>query len=496
MELHPASALPNRAQTNIPRAQEPKTARETEATPPAEHYTPDSSASTASAYSAPLLPQPDRAYIVNAEKMPLVVRFDAKAIAFFEHIGRKVDLESAQLIAPSGAAHSLDSRVSAQPSLGEQYGLLSGEKSVATTEPWTFRVPGMPGGVFGKPQGVQFLGRDNGLAVEFLDQEGRPLPKISGGQVIDDFQEFRTNTKVLRRDRYFSALELLGSAESASVASAPGKLLTDEPLPGLRFMAPSPQTLTALKAGFESVLGDCSRTRAESVNLNNLRAFESTFRSLLEKEQAEKEVVDGFAVLREAAAHPDAAGLLQEIAGPGSERLKPAELLDAVRTKVQRACPLEIIVIPRGQTAVDCIENPDEYTRGQLKGAGRAYFHSSDPIAYRIQTGSDDLPPQRLFVGEEVLGNERAVKVIFKHELLHVFEHRYANPEELAALKASFDEASEFQSLYGSSFFEYLPTVGEEYLSAHGPEGPQWVKDQHPRVHEMLSRLLGSDPAA
>lgn len=497
MDLQPTSAPRGSATPKPLRATDKKTATAAEAgSLPTERYTPAGDLGARPTYSGPVLPQPDKSYLVNAEKTPVYVSFDARAIAFFEHIGHKVDLEGAQLIAPDGRSQPLDSRVSPQPTLREQYGLVSGEKSAASNEPWTFRVPGMPGGVFGKPQGVEFRGSDSGLSVKFLDHEGKPLPKLDSGQVADDFQQFRTNTKVLRRNRYSSAKELFGTESGAAQTSGPGKPLVDESQPGLRFQAPTQKSLETLKAGFESVLGECSRTRSESVDLNSLKAFESTFRSLLEREQAEKQEVDGFAVLRQAASHPDAAQQLRTIVGPGSEGLEGPELLEAVRTKVQRACPLEIVVIPRGQSAADCVENADEQTREQLKNAGRAYFHSTDPIAYRIQSGSDDLPPQRLFIGEEVLENETAVKVVYKHEMLHVFEHRYANPEELQSLRASFDEATEFQSLYGSSFSEYLPTVGEEFLAAHGPEGPQWVKEHHPLVYDLLSQLLESDPAA
>jgi hypothetical protein len=414
---------------------------------------------------------------------PVTVEFDAKAAAFLRSVDHKVDLDSARLVSPDGTARSLDSRVSPEPSNAERYAVVSGEK-LAEAEPWTFRLPGMPGGVFGKPQAVRFVGRETGLGVEFLDADGKPV----SARTSDDFQGFRTDTKVLRRDRYATLDKIFPEVTSEQNEGA--EFLREEPFPGIRFQAPSKQTMEIAMASFQTVLGKSAAERAETVDLAKLESFEKVFQGVLEAEKQQSEEVDGFAALNRAAGVPAGAEALEAILGPGAEGLGSGQLLQAVRDKLLRACPLEIVVVPKGKTAADCVE---PHLAERLQGAGRAYFFTMDPLAHRAQTGSKDLPAQRLFIGEEVLEDETAVKVVLMHELLHVFEHRYATTEEQQQIQTSFAEAKEFQSLYGSSPFEYLPTVAEEFLGAHGPEGPDWVKKHHPKVHQLLSRLMGGE---
>ena len=162
----------------------------------------------------------------------------------------------------------------------------------------------------------------------------------------------------------------------------------------------------------------------------------------------------------------------------------------------ESASPLEIIVIPRDKTALDCVEVKRESSKQQLSRAGRAYFLRSNPFAYRAESRADDLPAQRLFIGQEILQSEQGIKAVLLHEMLHVFEHLYANPEESRQIEESFQQATEFQSLYGSSRDEYITTVGEEFFATHGADGPSWSKEHHRPVYDLLSQLTGTDPAA
>ena len=96
---------------------------------------------------------------------------------------------------------------------------------------------------------------------------------------------------------------------------------------------------------------------------------------------------------------------------------------------------------------------------------------------------------------DQILQTEQGVKAVLTHELLHVFENLIANPKETQQIEQGFQNATEFQSLYGSSRDEYLTTVGEEFFSTHGADGPTWVKEKHEPVYELLSKLTGLDPA-
>jgi hypothetical protein len=229
--------------------------------------------------------------------------------------------------------------------------------------------------------------------------------------------------------------------------------------------------------------------------LRGASRFEQQFQKLLAKKIEAGGEVDGFAAMLETLDDPVALNAMQEIHGPGAESLSNEALLDKVGARTLRACPLEIVIMPRDKTALDCVEVERASTKEQLSRAGRAYFLRANPFAYRSETGSEKLPAQRLFIGEEILDQELGVKAVFMHELLHVFEHLYATPQEIKQIDTSYQEAKEFQSLYGSSRDEYLTTLGEEFWETHGPNGPAWVKNHHRPVWSLLAKLTGSDPA-
>jgi len=217
--------------------------------------------------------------------------------------------------------------------------------------------------------------------------------------------------------------------------------------------------------------------------------YEQHVGNVINKELESGGDVDGFAAMQKALDSPEALAAMQDIYGFGATALADYELLDGVTQKTLRACPLEIIVIPRNKTALDCVEEDTDSIRERLSQAGRAYFLKTHPLIHRVQTGSDELPSQKLFVGEEILEKEQGVKAVLMHEMLHVFEQIYATPEETQQIDASFQQATEFQSLYGSNRDEYLTTIGEEFLGTHGPEGPEWVKEKHGPVYQLLSKL-------
>jgi len=485
---------------NLPPAPRRKSSGHTKGTTEATIQEPQDQATLGKSFDSPetqkrgpFLPTAGQTYETAKDSgAPVRVRFDSKAVAFFVKNGLQVDLEKAVLKTGNNSSFPLDARTGAQPNTAQAYAVKAGEKLPFDAEAWSFRVPGMPTGVFGKPRGVVFTGNESGLGREFLSADNNPLPGLQDPRMTDDFQGFRVDTQVLRRDRYASARNLITHRSSEIEPGSANLPEKREIAPQVRVSAPDPQAADIVEKSFERLLGRVARERTPNLDFEALEKFESRFSEMLGIAQEQQEEVDGFGILQQTAADPIAKDLLGKLHGEGAEELDGAQLLSSLRSKMFKASPLEIVVIPRNKTASQCVPNAGPQTRTQLQRAGRAYFHTTDPIAYRAQTGSKELPPQRLFVGEELLENEKSLKVVLFHELLHVFEQRYATGEESHEIAQSFREAEQFQSLYGSSPAEYLPTLGEEYLGAHGPDGPQWVRQEHPRVARLLDGLWGT----
>jgi hypothetical protein len=439
-------------------------------------------------------PEQGRSYQAHQQlSRPITLSFDDRAIAFFDSAGLQVDLEQAQIVTRDGRRVPLDHRVSSVREPAQRYAVKAGQKLAPDAEPWQFRVPGMPVSVFGKPHGVQVVGADSGFSMKFLDASGNIIDRESPQAGLDDTQGLRVDTQVFRKDRQ-STLGRLGSHLPSASEPGPASLpFTDSSITNVNFRAPTKTTLATAKGTFEKLLGSAARERATSIDLKKLEIYEQQFQKRLSKELEAGGEVDGFALMEQTMDDPIARQAMQEIYGPGAETLTGSELLGQVGQKALRACPLEIVVIPRDKSAIDCVEVEMESSKQQLSQAGRAYFLTAHPFAYRAQTGSGGLPTQRLFVGEEILEQEQGVKAVLMHELLHVFEHLYATPQETEKIETSFQQATEFQSLYGSSRDEYLTTVGEEFWGTHGSEGPDWVRENHRPVFELLSKLTDSN---
>lgn len=439
-------------------------------------------------------PELGREYQAN-QSLPrdITLSFDERAIAFFENSGLKIDLEEAQIVTQDGRRMPLDHRATSLQDPRENYAVESGFKLAPEAEPWQFRVPGIPSQVFGKPHGVHIVGADSGLSLQFVDSTGHIIARETAHEDFDDFQGMRVQTKVFRRNRQ-STLGQLASHRPSSSQPGPANLPhVDRSIPNVTFRSPTQVGLDTARSAFEKLLGSLVRQRTESFDLKKFEVYERQVQQIIEEELKGGGDVDGFAAMQKAMHFPIACHAMEELHGPGAEHLAKDELLDRVAQKMMKACPLEIVVIPRGKTALDCVEVERESTKQQLERAGRAYFLRSNPFAYRSETGSKDLPTQRLFVGEEIIETEQGVKAVLMHELLHVYEHLYATPEETQEIEKSFHQASEFQSLYGANRDEYLTTLGEEFLGTHGPDGPEWVKTHHRPVYDLLQTLVSTD---
>ena len=445
-------------------------------------------------FSGPIEPKSGVIYQVHEfPTRPINLSFDNKAIAFFHNAGLKFDLEQAHIVTQDGRRVPFDHRAPVQATPQDLYAVSEGYKLPATAEPWQFRVPGIPSQVFGKPYGVHISGAEQGLSLKFLDAEGAVIDRESPNSSLDDSQGMRVDTKVLRRSRS-KTLGQLASHKPLEGSPGPAELpFTDKSIGNVEFRAPSQSALDTVKETYENLLGPVTRERSVSVDLTKLEIYEAEVQANIQKKLAAGGDVDGNAAMLESLDDPKAYQAMQDIYGMGAETLSRAELLNEVMEKTMKASPLEIVVIPRDKTALDCVEGANESTQHQLKNAGRAYFLRSNPVTNRVQTGSKDLSPQRLFIGEEILDTELGVNAVLKHELLHVFEHLLATPEESQHIESSFQQATEFQSLYGSNRDEYITTLGEEFFGAHGPGGAEWVKEHHPQVFELLSTLTDKE---
>lgn len=82
-----------------------------------------------------------------------------------------------------------------------------------------------------------------------------------------------------------------------------------------------------------------------------------------------------------------------------------------------------------------------------------------------------------------------------RHELYHALETKFLTDAERAELDALHDEAvrkgGPFESVYGHQRAEFLTTMAEEFEGEHGPDGPAWLREHHPRLHRLLTDVTG-----
>lgn len=82
-----------------------------------------------------------------------------------------------------------------------------------------------------------------------------------------------------------------------------------------------------------------------------------------------------------------------------------------------------------------------------------------------------------------------------RHELYHALERKYLSDDQKAVIDGCRDElvkqGGPFQSVYGYQREEFLTTMAEEFEGEHGPDGPAWLRANHPRVAAFLSEVTG-----
>lgn len=440
-------------------------------------------------YFKTVVPKPEQDYVVGRDSgTPVTVRFDAKAVEFLEKNGGRVDLENARVVWPDGQDAPVDARSPLQPNAEQQGLLVMGKIPGPLDQAWTYPIPGTPEGVWGKPAAIAFRGSDDGFVPEFLDAFGQSVSLQSS----DDLFGFQTTKKVFRKDRLKT---LLAAGHHLGAVESDGNPVlfthSDSSRQGVTFKAPDGDSLLHCKKAFESILGNATEQGMDWEKFGRLV-------DIFKQEMGMKgSVLDAIARVEQRAAEPETVKLMVSILGSEFEGMDGSALLNAVQEKALRACPLEVVVMPRDKNPSDCC--PD--SRAQLENAkvefSRAFVLSVNPLQQALSNSDADVSPpvQRLFVGEELLEPGKPGQATLRHELLHIFEARYAGAEQKAAIQKSYEESKEFASIYGSARIEYFTTVGEEFFGEFGADGPQWVKEQHPRIYELLSRLTGTDPA-
>ena len=185
---------------------------------------------------------------------------------------------------------------------------------------------------------------------------------------------------------------------------------------------------------------------------------------------------------------------MAELLGRDWQGQESGELAGDINNAIKRTSPVEITIVPRGAALEPYLNEKEENLAKSSRGEMAAFV-----MQPKIQFLDDvkDMGPTKIFVAEELLDTPES-KVALAHELLHGFEDVYASDDELDTIKSCYDKACrderEFPCHYGALKGEFLTTMGEEFLSLHGDDGPQWVKSEHPEMYKLLSNLTGLDP--
>lgn len=82
-----------------------------------------------------------------------------------------------------------------------------------------------------------------------------------------------------------------------------------------------------------------------------------------------------------------------------------------------------------------------------------------------------------------------------RHELYHALEAKFLTDGERAELDRLHAQAvrdgGPFESVYGHQRPEFLTTMAEEFEGEHGPDGPGWLREHHPRLERLLRDATG-----
>ncbi len=215
--------------------------------------------------------------------------------------------------------------------------------------------------------------------------------------------------------------------------------------------------------------------------------------------------------------------MFQEICGPSEARRQP----EAIQSRLDRVNGLlarfeegppspDLLELCRQECGANAEGWGDEQARGRLKVlASRLETMALPAYLFVVPEGkhfsslpifSDSIRAQLVSelgyssgchlqsdVGHVVMTNKSNLTHkpgLARHELVHLLEDRYLEPEVLDRLdRIHSDILSQgglLPSSYGVKRKELLTTIAEEHQGDFGPDGPAWVETAHGEVHGIL----------
>lgn len=419
------------------------------------------------------------------------IRFSDVAAAQFSMGGLTFAKQDAVIYTPDGQKIPLDSRTHGEVSEKTEFLRAMAELRPTLTSQspaWTYEHYATPSqALYAFPKhGLEIGMRENGTPViGRLD---------ANGQVITEAKDDFFGLETLHRTRRHQRERRIGEALSAA-RNFDGNPELSVPLnkwtvsDKVTINAPNEQsarqaeTLTKLflGAGRDNFQIDPEKVQAfkdrvQVKDIDSLTAKEATDLAVerLSKEENRREMA--------------------ELLGRDWQGQESGELAGDINNAIKRTSPVEITIVPRGAALEPYLNEKEENLAKSSRGEMAAFV-----MQPKIQFLDDvkDMGPTKIFVAEELLDTPES-KVALAHELLHGFEDVYASDDELDTIKSCYDKACrderEFPCHYGALKGEFLTTMGEEFLSLHGDDGPQWVKSEHPEMYKLLSNLTGLDP--
>ncbi|MGE0496035.1 MAG: hypothetical protein AB7S38_42920 [Vulcanimicrobiota bacterium] len=433
-------------------------------------------------FEGTLTPEPDTPYLAPMGGRDCPVIFNSAACEAIRANGYQFDPKAAVLIDKQGNLSALDGRSPKRLGLEETLRKMASGAPVPPgpdAPAWLFTVYPTVDPVMGHPaHGLQVFVNDQGhLSVGPLGPDGQPLKPHE----LDDFKGMIPSVAALRsnRDKFmFDIMDELASARSSEPVNREAWPL-DTSIPGITISAAGAASLETVREILEGVCGERMRGPRQTLGTDALSFVANCTRDGspdLSQATSYSEVLESVSAdkLREG---------LARVLGAGPDA-PVEELVKSASRARERGKPVEIVVIPKDAEvqAVFDFAQRDGIDASTLRLANFAN-HPSGKVY--------------LAIGEEFLSDPRGREMV-EHEFWHLFESHCATDKELDMLDAAYARTAEakgpFQSLYGSSRIEFLPTLEEEFSALHGPEGPGWLKQNHPDVYALLQSVTGKNP--
>lgn len=431
--------------------------------------------------------------LVPSRKGPreIDVRFSDLAAAQFSMGGLTFAKQDAVVYTPDGQKIPLDNRTHGKVSEKTEFlRAMAGMRPTLTSQSpaWTFEHYATPSqALYAFPEhGLEIgIGNDGTPMIRRLDSDGQVIDKAQ-----DDFRGLQTLHRIKRHQRERKMDEVLSAARSfdgnpeLSVPLSKWKV-NDK----VTINAPNEQSAKQVEslaklflgAGRENFEIDPGKVQAfkDRVQVNDLDNLTPTEAMNLAQERLSKE---------------ENRREMAELLGRDWQGQEAEELAGDIKSAISRTSPVEITIVPRGADLQPYL-GEKEKALSKSSRLEMAAFILKPKVQFLEKV--EDMGATKIFVAEELLDTPES-KVALAHELLHGFEEIYASDDELDTIASCYEKANkderEFPCHYGALKSEFLTTMGEEFLSLHGEDGPQWVKSEHPEMYKLLSGLTGLDP--